>query len=84
MHDGAFTNLKQVMEFYNKGGVPNELLSPLIQPLDLTDEEIEQVISFMHTLTGDNVQTLVADAFTVPIGDLRQEDPNWAHDTDLK
>ena len=84
MHDGAFTNLKQVMEFYNKGGVPNELLSPLIQPLDLTDEEIEQVISFMHTLIGDNVQTLVADAFTVPIGDLRQEDPNWAHDTDLK
>lgn len=84
MHDGAFTNLRQVMEFYNKGGIPNELLSPLIQPLNLTDEEIEQVIAFMHSLVGDNVKTLVADAFTVPIGDLRQEDPNWAHDTDLK
>lgn len=84
MHDGGFSTLKQVMEFYNKGGVPNELLSPLMTPLNLTDEEIEQVIAFMHALTGDNVEVLVADAFTAPIGDLRQEDPNWAHDTNLK
>ena len=84
MHDGAFTSLRQVMEFYNQGGVPNELLSPLILPLNLTDEEIDQVVAFMLALTGDNVQTLVADGFAAPIGDLRQEDPNWAHDTELK
>ncbi len=84
MHDGAFSTLREVIEFYNKGGVPNELLSPLITPLDLTDKEIEQLIAFMNSLTGDNVETLVADAFAAPIGDLRQEDPNWAHDTELK
>lgn len=84
MHDGAFSTLRQVMDFYNQGGVPNELLSPLITPLNLSEKEIEQVLAFMNTLTGDNVETLVADAFAAPIGDLRQEDPNWAHDTDLQ
>lgn len=84
MHDGAFSTLRQVMDFYNKGGVPNELLSPLMTPLNLSDNEIEQVIAFMHALTGDNVKTLVADAFAAPIGDLGEEDPNWAHETQLK
>ncbi len=84
MHDGAFTNLRQVLEFYNKGGVPNELLSPLITPLNLTDQEMDQIVAFMLTLTGDNIETIVADAFAAPIGDLRSQDPNWAHDTELK
>ena len=84
MHDGAFTNLHDVVEFYNQGGVPNELLSPLIMPLSLTAEEVDQIVAFMLALTGDNVQTLVADAFAAPIGDLRQQDPNWAHETELK
>jgi cytochrome c peroxidase len=84
MHDGAFTNLRQVVEFYNRGGVPNELLSPLITPLNLTDQEIDQIVAFMLSLTGDNIQTIVADAFAAPIGDLRTQDPNWAHDSEFK
>ncbi len=84
MHDGAFNSLREVVEFYNRGGVPNELLSPLITALNLSDQEIDQVVAFMLTLTGSNIQTIVADAFAAPIGDLRAEDPNWAHDTDLQ
>lgn len=84
MHDGAFASLRQVLEFYNKGGVPNELLSPLITPLDLSDKEIDQIVAFMLALTGDNIQIIVADAFAAPIGDLRLQDPNWAHETELK
>ncbi|MEM8845150.1 MAG: cytochrome c peroxidase [Pseudomonadota bacterium] len=84
MHDGDFGTLIEVVEFYNKGGVPNELLSPLIRPLDLTDEEMNQIVVFMEALTGDNVKTLVADAFAAPIGDIRKEDPNWAHETTLE
>lgn len=81
MHDGAFSTLREVVDFYNRGGVENELLSPLIRPLNLTEQEIEQLIAFMQTLTGSNVKTLVADAFAAPIGDISKEDPNWAHDT---
>ncbi len=83
MHDGAFNSLRAVVEFYNKGGVPNELLSPLIKPLNLTEQEIDQIVAFLRSLTGDNIQTIVADAFAAPIGDLRKEDPNWAHETEL-
>lgn len=81
MHDGGFSTLKDVVEFYNQGGVENELLSPMIRPLGLNDEEINQLVDFMESLTGSNVQILVADAFAAPIGDISEEDPNWAHGT---
>ena len=81
MHDGAFSTLREVVVFYNQGGVPNELLSPLMRPLDLSNKEIDQLVLFMQTLTGSNVKTLVADAFAAPIGDITQQDPNWAHET---
>ncbi len=84
MHDGAFTNLRKVVEFYNQGGVPNELLSPLISPLNLTEQEIDQLVAFMLSLTGDNIEILVADGFAAPIGDIRTQDPNWAHDSEFK
>jgi cytochrome c peroxidase len=81
MHDGAFTNLRQIVEFYNKGGVPNELLSPLMSPLNLTEQEMDQLVDFMLSLTGDNIEILVADGFAAPIGDIRSQDPDWAHDS---
>ena len=83
MHDGAFTNLRQIVEFYNQGGVPNELLSPLITPLNLTEQEIDQLVAFMGALTGDNIEMLVGDGFAAPIGDIRTQDPNWAHDSEF-
>jgi len=39
MHDGAFKTLKDVIEFYNQGGIPNEDLDPLIKPLNLSNDE---------------------------------------------
>lgn len=84
MHDGAFTSLRQVVEFYNQGGVPNELLSPLITPLNLTEQEVDQLVDFMLALTGDNIEILVADGFAAPIGDIRTQDPNWAHDSEFE
>ena len=82
MHDGAFGTLSEVIEFYNQGGIENELLSPLIKPLGLSSLEIDQLAAFLRSLTGDNVDILVADAFAAPIGDLRASDPNWAHDSE--
>jgi cytochrome c peroxidase len=69
MHNGAFGSLRQVVEFYNRGGVPHSLLDPLIRPLELTDSEIMDIVAFLESLTGDNVKTLVRDAFAAPIGD---------------
>lgn len=71
MHNGSLTALREVVEFYNRGGVANETLDPLIKPLQLTETEIDDLTAFLRTLTGDNVQELVSDAFAAPVGDSR-------------
>lgn len=71
MHDGAFKTLKEVVEFYNQGGVPNENLDPLIQPLSLNKEEVNDIVSFLNSLTGSNVDTLISDSFAAPVGDTQ-------------
>ena len=83
MHNGRFDTLREVIDFYDRGGVPNELLSPLIRPLGLSEEEKQDLEAFLHSLTGGNVAEIVADAFAAPIGDLSTEDPNWAHENTL-
>ncbi len=56
MHNGVYETLEEVMEFYKKGGgvglgidIPNQTL-PFDQ-LSLNDKEINDIISFMQTLT---------------------------------
>ena len=83
MHDGGFDTLREVIDFYDRGGVPNELLSPLIRPLGLKESEKRDLEAFLHALTGGNVPDIVADAFAAPIGDLSTDDPNWAHENTL-
>ncbi|NND82645.1 MAG: hypothetical protein HKN50_09470 [Gammaproteobacteria bacterium] len=63
MHDGSLPTLASVVKFYKQGGVEHELLSPLIKPLNLDNDEQSALVAFMQSLTGDNVSTLVADAF---------------------
>ena len=68
MHDGSLSGLSDVVDFYNQGGVENELRDPRIRPLGLSEEESSQLVAFLESLTGDNVDRVVADAFTVPVG----------------
>jgi cytochrome c peroxidase len=69
MHNGSLATLEQVMQFYNRGGHANENLDPLIKPLNLSQAEMNELIAFLQSLTGDNVEELVSDAFAAPIGD---------------
>ncbi|MEW8030723.1 MAG: cytochrome c peroxidase [Candidatus Thiodiazotropha endolucinida] len=84
MHNGSFSTLREVVEFYDRGGVANELLDPLIRPLGLNDSEKQDLVAFMQSLTGGNVDTLVADAFAAPVGDVGKGDPSWVHGTDVE
>ena len=68
MHDGSLPTLREVVLFYNRGGVPNEVLDPLIGPLGLNDDEIDDLLEFLMSLTGSNVDELVTDAHAAPIG----------------
>jgi cytochrome c peroxidase len=69
MHDGSLPTLEAVVQFYNQGGIANDNLSPLIKPLQLSDSDRADLVAFLNSLTGNNVQDLVADAFAAPIGD---------------
>lgn len=69
MHNGSLGSLRDVVELYNAGGVPNEVLSPLIHPLGLGPAEVDDLVTFLQSLTGDNVESLVSDAFAAPVGD---------------
>lgn len=69
MHDGSLSTLTDVVKFYDQGGVKNITQSPLIQPLNLTSSESEDLVAFLTTLTGSNIETLISDALATPIGD---------------
>jgi cytochrome c peroxidase len=53
MHDGTLETLWDVMDHYNKGGEPNAFLDGAMEPLALTDEEIDEVVAFLFSLTDD-------------------------------
>jgi cytochrome c peroxidase len=84
MHNGSMSSLSDVVEFYDAGGVANEGLSPLIKPLNLDPQEKNNLVQFLESLTGSNVDALVADAFAAPIGDIRKGDPNWVHGSEVE
>ena len=53
MHDGSMRTLREVIDFYNRGGFPNPWLSPDKVPLNLTAEEREDLVTFLESLTGE-------------------------------
>jgi cytochrome c peroxidase len=53
MHDGSLATLWDVMDHYNKGGVPNPYLDGGMQRLGLTESEIDDLVAFLFTLTDE-------------------------------
>lgn len=60
MHNGSLNSLTEVIQFYNKGGgngmglnFPNQTLSD--RPLELTDKEIADLVSFIESLTDETL-----------------------------
>ena len=53
MHDGTVETLWDVMDHYNKGGEANLFLDGGMEPLALTEEEINNIVAFLFSLTDD-------------------------------
>jgi cytochrome c peroxidase len=53
MHDGSMQTLWDVMDHYNKGGEANLYLDGGIEPLALSEQEIDQVVALMFAMTDD-------------------------------
>jgi cytochrome c peroxidase len=56
MHDGSIATLREVIEFYNRGGEPNPTISPRMGKLGLTDTEIDALVAFLQSLEGEGYQ----------------------------
>jgi cytochrome c peroxidase len=67
-HDGSQAELRDVVVHYNNGGVAvegdpvNDFLSGGIRPLNLTDEQIDDLVAFMEALTSPEFADLAAKA----------------------
>ncbi|HWB99697.1 MAG TPA: c-type cytochrome, partial [Bryobacteraceae bacterium] len=58
MHDGSLKTLEEVVDYYNKGGVPNRNLDERIKPLHLTDQEKADLVAFLRSLSGEGWQKI--------------------------
>ncbi len=71
MHNGAFWDLEEVVQFYNAGGGENDFTdgtiaatkSDLIKPLGLSDDEVADLVAFLEAFSGDE---LVVEAPELP------------------
>jgi cytochrome c peroxidase len=57
MHDGSFADLEQVIKRYVKGGAHNANQDALIKPLNLTDQDVDDLAAFLKTLTDTKFMT---------------------------
>src|SRR5262249_11754594 len=58
MHDGSISTLEDVVDFYNRGGIPNPNLSPGIRPLYLSSRQKSALVAFLRTLTDSTIADL--------------------------
>jgi cytochrome c peroxidase len=71
-HGGNFNSVREVIEYKNAAKaqnteVPGTQLSPLFKPLNLTDEEIDQLTLFLENALHDpNLDRYVPEA--TPLG----------------
>jgi cytochrome c peroxidase len=58
MHDGSLQTLADVIWFYRQGGAATGYVGekdPLMQPLDITDDEARDLEAFLCALKGDDI-----------------------------
>jgi cytochrome c peroxidase len=60
MHDGSLQTLEDVVEFYNKGGIPNRNLDSNIRPLHLSEQQKQDLVTFLKSLSGEGWQSVKA------------------------
>jgi len=60
MHDGSVKTLRDVVQFYNRGGVKNPNLDPDIRPLNLSDTDVDHLVAFLEAMsrTSDPMSVL--------------------------
>ena len=53
MHDGSLKTLEEVVDFYDKGGIPNKNLDEKMKRLNLSAQEKHDLVEFLKALSGE-------------------------------
>ncbi len=53
MHDGSQRTLREVVDWYVKGGHPNATLSDKIKKFEASEQDRQDLVAFMEALTGE-------------------------------
>lgn len=56
MHDGSLATLRDVVEFYNRGGIRNPTQTRRLRPLGLSQSDVDDVVAFLKSLNGEGYQ----------------------------
>jgi cytochrome c peroxidase len=80
-HNGGEMTLRQVVDFYNRGGdFNNAEKSPSLQPLGLTEGEKDDLVQFLEALTDPRVKNQSAPfdhpELYVPVGEQTDDSGN--------
>ena len=51
MHNGSIRSLKEVINHYKSGGKQHKNKNAIIQPFEISEDETQNLIDFLHTLT---------------------------------
>ena len=51
-HDGSASTLREVVDFYARGGEDRSNVSPDVKKLDLTEQDKEDLVAFLRSLTS--------------------------------
>jgi cytochrome c peroxidase len=76
MHNGMYETLREVVVHYNKGGMIDaggETIGSLdakIKALNLTEQEIDDLVAFLETLTGTVDPAVIAEPVVPPASDF--------------
>ncbi len=60
MHDGRFGTLEAVVNFYNQGGIKNPFRDNTLIPLELTEQEKQDLVAFLRSLNGEGWQQIAS------------------------
>ncbi len=55
LHNGLFATLDEVIDFYDQGGGEDPNKSSLIKPLGLTEQEKQELLEFLKSLSGSEL-----------------------------
>lgn len=62
MHDGSLATLRDVVDWYDRGGSADPGKDPFVRPLRLSEAQKRQLEAFLRSLTSDSAAVLARDA----------------------